>query len=131
MSYMITYQPFKLFLIKRVILLNFSMQCSVLEYFQIATFSKTFKCLCTSGQTPVAILLNRATGTNYSANSSIFNHLSLCKHPADDQRAGLDESRGVTRAPYCSQTRSGGGLAVTSCHLPAWEPVISLIMWLS
>lgn len=26
--------------------------------------------------------------------------------------------------------RRGGGLALTSCHAPAWEPVISLIMWL-
>lgn len=43
----------------------------------------------------------------------------------------LDEFRGVKRVQHCSGKRSGGGLAVTSCHLPAWEPVISLIMWLS
>lgn len=37
----------------------------------------------------------------------------------------------LTRTQHCSGTRSGGGLALTSRHLPAREPVIILIMWLS
>lgn len=37
----------------------------------------------------------------------------------------------LTWAQHCSETRSGGGLALTSRHLPAREPVIILIMWLS
>lgn len=82
--------------------------------------------------------LNMLSINTYNINSQIFrtqkplhNNLSSCKHPSDDQRMTHRESGGVTRARYCSGTRSGGGLSVTSRHLPAWEPVISLIMWLS
>lgn len=55
---------------------------------------------------------------------------SSWKHSTDAQKSKLGESCCVTRAQNRATMRRGGGLALTSCHPPAWEPVISLIMWL-
>lgn len=56
--------------------------------------------------------------------------VSPCKHSTDTQKSRLGESCCVTRARNGGKMRRGGGLALTSCHPPAREPVISLIMWL-